>query len=240
MHSTLKLCAVFAHPDDESFSAGGTLARYAAAGVHVTIVTATSGEGGEENGAPGQPAALAVRREGELHAAAEALGIHDIRLLRFPDGGLTDRITDLTAAIAVLLDEIRPQVALTEDVQGITGHPDHIAVTRAVLQAFDNLEGAGPLKLYEHVLPRSMAPSWLHSTPDDYITTTLDVEQWRGQQLAGLRAHRSQVSDETLERFAGFPAPLLDHYVCVRSRVPILIPEDDLFAGVPGYARSPE
>jgi hypothetical protein len=49
-----------------------------------------------------------------------------------------------------------------------------------------------------------------------------------------MHAHRSQVRDETLTRFAAFPAPLRDHYVCVASRVPILIPEDDLFAGVSG------
>jgi hypothetical protein len=63
------------------------------------------------------------------------------------------------------------------------------------------------------------------------------VEQWREQQVAALRAHRSQVDDAMLERFAGFPSPMLAHFICVRSRVPILIPEHDLFAGVPGRQR---
>lgn len=228
-----KLCAVFAHPDDESFSSGGTLARYADQGVELTLITVTSGEAGEVGSAPVDKKALAAWREEELRQAAAVLGIQHVRLLGLPDGGLTDRNDDLLVALREALQEIRPQVVLTEDVQGITGHPDHIAVTQTLLRAVDDLGGSGPLKLYEHVLPQSIAPPGLHATPDDYITTTLDVEPWRERMLAALQAHRSQVSGETLERFRGFPAPWRDHYVCVRTHVPILIPEADLFAGVP-------
>ncbi|MGI8825233.1 MAG: PIG-L deacetylase family protein [Chloroflexota bacterium] len=228
----MRLCAIFAHPDDESFSSGGTLARYSAAGIQVTLVTATSGEAGEVVSGAVQEEDLAAWRERELLEAVAALGIHELRLLRLPDGNLPSRSTYLYGSITSVLRNTQPQVVLTEDLQGITGHPDHIAVTKAVLRAFDDLGDSGPLKLYEHVLPQSTAPEGLHGTPDDYITTTLDVEAWREQMLAALRAHRSQVGDEILERFAGFPAPLLDHYVCVRTRVPILIPETDLFDGV--------
>jgi N-acetylglucosamine malate deacetylase 2 len=228
-----KLCAVFAHPDDESFSAGGTLARYVDEGVEVTLVTATSGEAGEVGSAPVEWTDLAAWRERELRHAAAVLGIHHIRLLRLPDGGLPDHSDDLYAAIVAAVREIRPDLIITEDVQGITAHPDHIAVTKAVVRAVDDLGASGPLKLYEHVLPLSTAPAGLRATPDDCITTTLDVERWRERMIAALRAHRSQVGEETLERFRSFPAPLLDHYVCVRTRVPILIPEDDLFAAVP-------
>jgi LmbE family N-acetylglucosaminyl deacetylase len=230
----LTLCAIFAHPDDESFSAGGTLARYADAGVQTTLVTASSGEAGEIGSAPVEKSGLAAWREGELRAAAAVLGVRDLRLLRLPDGRLADRPAELEASIAAVLREIRPQVVLTEDVQGITGHPDHVAVTGAVLRAFDTLGESGPLKLYEHVLPEPNAPQGLYGTPVDHITTTLDVDRWRDRQLAALREHRSQVGEDLLERFAGFPGPWLDHYVCVRTRVPILIPESDLFVGVPG------
>jgi LmbE family N-acetylglucosaminyl deacetylase len=229
---TTKLCAIFAHPDDESFSVGGTLARYASEGVEITLVTATSGEAGETKSTPSAPGDLATWREGELRQAASVLGVQDVRLLRLPDGGLRDSADELDAAIAEALRDIRPQVVITEDVQGITGHPDHIAVTSAVLRAFDALRDSGPLKLYEHVLPQSLARPGLHGTPDDYITTAVNVELWRAQQIAALRAHGSQVGDTILERFAGYPAPLLDHYVCVRTRVPILIPEDDLLSGL--------
>jgi N-acetylglucosamine malate deacetylase 2 len=228
----MKLCAFFAHPDDESFSSGGTLARYADEGVEITLITATSGEAGEIGSVPVEWKDLAAWREGELRYAAAVLGVHHVRPLRLPDGGLPDRSDDLYAAIVEVLREVRPQVVITEDVQGITAHPDHMAVTKAVVRAVDDLGEGAPLKLYEHVLPLSKTPAGLRATPDDYITTTLDVERWRERIIAALRAHRSQVGEEILERFRNFPAPLLDHYVCVRTRVPILIPETDLFSGV--------
>lgn len=227
------LCAVFAHPDDETFSAAGTLARYAAQGMEVCLVTATSGEAGQI------PADLEVSREEfgawrerELRAAAEILGVRQLRLLRLPDGGLESRPNELEAAIRAALRELRPQVVLTENIQGITGHPDHIAVTRAVIRAFDALPDAGVLKLYEHALPLAVASGGRVGTPEDFITTRVNVEPWRERTMAAFRAHRSQVDAATLERFGRMPAPWINHFVCVRSRVPILIPEDDLFQGI--------
>lgn len=227
-----RLCAVFAHPDDESFGPAGTLARYADEGVEITLVTATSGEAGEVRNASAADGDLAALRERELHEAMNVLGVRHIRLLHLPDGGLSERMDTLYEAVVAALREIRPQVVITEDIQGITGHPDHLAVTQTVVRAFDDLKDGGPLKLYEHVLPRSAARAGLFSTPDDYITTRLNVEPWRSRIIAALAAHRSQVSEEFLEARKAGPGPWINHYVCVRSRVPILIPEDDLFAGV--------
>jgi LmbE family N-acetylglucosaminyl deacetylase len=229
------LCAVFAHPDDETFSAAGTLARYAAEGVEICLVTATSGEAGQI------PADLEISRdqfgawrERELRAAAEILGVRHLRLLHLPDGGLESRSDDLEAAIRAALQELRPQVILTENIQGITGHPDHIAVTRATVRAFDSLPHAGLMKLYEHALPLAVSTSGRIGTPEDFITTRVNVEAWRDRIMAAFRAHRSQVPAATVERFAGIPAPWINHFVCVRSHVPILIPEDDLFQGIAG------
>jgi N-acetylglucosamine malate deacetylase 2 len=236
-----KLCAIFAHPDDESFSSGGTLARYADDGVEVTLVTATSGEAGDIGSAAVEPKDLGDWRERELHEAAAALGINHVRLLRLPDGHLSDLGDELRAAIVEALRDIQPEVVITEDTQGITAHHDHMAVTKAVVRAIDDLGERGPLKLYEHVLPLSKMPAGvsLRATPDDYITTFLDVEQWRERMMAALRSHRSQVGEEMLARFQSFPAPLLDHYICIRARVPILIPEFDLFAGVSTAVETP-
>jgi LmbE family N-acetylglucosaminyl deacetylase len=229
-----RLCAFFAHPDDESFSSGGVMARYADEGVTVTLVTATSGEAGEI--APGLDVAreeLAGWREAELRQAAEILGVADLRLLRLPDGDLPNHAVELKAAFISVLRELRPQVVLTEDLQGITGHPDHIAVTNALRDAFDEVTD-GPLKLYEHVVPQAFFAGrpGLHGTPEDYITTTVDVTACRGRLADALRSHRSQVSEEMLRRRTELSGPWLDHYVCVRSRVPILIPEHDLFSGI--------
>jgi len=227
-----ELCAVFAHPDDESFSIGGTLAKYADAGVQTTLITATRGEAGEVAGREMAPDELAELRERELRTAADVLGVHHLRLLGLPDGQLANSFDDLCASIKRALAEIRPHVLITEDARGITGHPDHISVTHAVIRVFDDLGEAAPLKLYEHVVPASIMPQGLSGTPDDYITTTVDVDAWGEQIMGALRAHRSQVGEDMLTRFKSFH-PRRDHFICIRSRVPIVIPERDLFAGVP-------
>src|SRR5215207_3637612 len=100
------LLAVFAHPDDESFLCGGTLARYAAAGVRVVLACATRGEAGEiSDPALASAENLAAVRQDELHAAAAILGVLDVRLLDYEDGTLgtlpfPDSVQQLEALIA--------------------------------------------------------------------------------------------------------------------------------------------
>jgi LmbE family N-acetylglucosaminyl deacetylase len=210
------------------------MAKYADVGVQVTLVTATSGEAGQiAAGLPVEKDELGEWRERELRQATDILGVTDLRLLRLPDGKLEQHTDELFARYVSLLEELRPQVVITEDVQGITGHPDHIAVTRAVVKAFDAVPD-GPLKLYEHVVPEIVFAGrpGMHGTPDDYITAIVDVTAWRDRLGDALRSHKSQVSDEMLARRLERQGPWLDHYVCVRSRVPILIPEGDLFSGI--------
>jgi len=227
---TPKLVAIFAHPDDESFSAGGTLARYVDYGVDVTLVTATRGEAGEIRQGIPPPEDVGQLREAELRTALSLLGVEHLRLLGLPDGKLDTCEHQLQSELYELLGELKPQVVITEDVRGITGHPDHIEVTKAVVKTFDRV--AEVMKLYEHVVPGGGPTGHLLGTPEDHITTWIDVEPWRERMLEGLQAHRSQVPPDTVRRFHDLPKPLTDHYVCVRTRVPILIPERDLFAGI--------
>jgi len=223
-----------AHPDDETFSVGATLARYADQGVELSLITASRGEAGELGSAPVEKKNLAAWRERELREATDILGVKHLHLLRLPDGHLEGYGDQLRTRIAEILRREQPQVVITEDVQGVTGHPDHMAVTRAAVDAFDVARDAGVLKLYEQVIPLSRVPgrSDITGAPDDYVTTTLELEPWRERHLAALAAHRSQVPDELLRMFRGFPAPWRHFFICVRTRVPILIPENDLFAGV--------
>jgi LmbE family N-acetylglucosaminyl deacetylase len=136
--SPLKLLAVVAHPDDESLALGGILARYAAEGVETSLVTATRGQRGwfgppDEN--PGLDA-LGRIREGELREAAKVLGISDLVLLDYVDGDVADADEAvLLRQIAAEIRRIRPDVVVTFDHNGIYGHPDHIAVTRAATAA---------------------------------------------------------------------------------------------------------
>lgn len=135
--SAPRLLAVLAHPDDESLGFGGTLAKYAAEGVEVFVLTATRGDAGRYRGhAPGQPehpgaATLAEIREAELRAAAAVLGVRQLALLDYRDQHL-DRAApgEVIAAIAGHIRRLRPDVVLTFGPDGAYGHPDHVAISQ--------------------------------------------------------------------------------------------------------------
>jgi LmbE family N-acetylglucosaminyl deacetylase len=133
MSRTLRLLAVLAHPDDESLGFGGTLAKYAAEGVEVSLVTATRGERGRfgAQGRGADPVEVGHVREAELRAAAEALGIREVTLLGYPDSCL-DHVEPATAirAVAGHIRRIRPDVVVTFGPEGAYGHPDHIAISQ--------------------------------------------------------------------------------------------------------------
>ncbi|CQR62073.1 N-acetyl-1-D-myo-inositol-2-amino-2-deoxy-alpha-D-glucopyranoside deacetylase [Streptomyces leeuwenhoekii] len=174
-----RLLLVHAHPDDESINNGATMAKYAAEGAQVTLVTCTLGERGEVI-PPGlrhlAGAALGQHRMRELTEAMRALGVDDVRLLggpgRFADSGmmgLPDNDdpacfwqADVDTAAALLVEvirEVRPQVLVTYDPDGGYGHPDHIQAHRVAMRAADLAAEAGcPLaKVYWNRVPRSIA-----------------------------------------------------------------------------------
>jgi LmbE family N-acetylglucosaminyl deacetylase len=142
--------AMLAHPDDESLGLGGTLAKYAAEGVEVSLVTATRGEGGRFRGhrePPEHPGAVALAaiREAELRAAAAALGVADLTLLDYRDGEL-DRANpgELVMLLVGHLRRVRPHVAVTFGPDGAYGHPDHVAISQLATAAVVAAAAPGP------------------------------------------------------------------------------------------------
>ena len=152
-----RLLLVHAHPDDESINNGATMAKYAAEGAHVTLVTCTLGEEGEvippglAHLAPDREDTLGPYRTGELAAAMKELGVTDHRFLggpgRFRDSGMMGVeqnhragafwAADLDEAAAHLVEvirEVRPQVLVTYDPDGGYGHPDHIQAHRVAMR----------------------------------------------------------------------------------------------------------
>lgn len=129
--TTLKLMAVFAHPDDESLGLGATLAKYAAEGVETYLVCATRGQRGwfgPEETNPGLEA-LGRIREKELQAAADVLGLREVTLLNYMDGDLGQAPhAEAVAHIVSHLRRVKPQVVVTFGPDGAYGHPDHIAI----------------------------------------------------------------------------------------------------------------
>jgi LmbE family N-acetylglucosaminyl deacetylase len=178
--SDRRLLAVLAHPDDESFGLGGTLAKYASEDVGVYLLTATRGDGGRFCGHrrgdaqhPG-PAALATIREAELRAAAAVLGIRGLSLLDYQDQHL-DRADpqDAIGRIAAEVRRVRPQVVITFGPDGGYGHPDHIAIsqftTAATVAAGDtSFVPASAERLPPHRVSKLYYLAWPRSAFDAY------------------------------------------------------------------------
>ncbi|HVT65745.1 MAG TPA: N-acetyl-1-D-myo-inositol-2-amino-2-deoxy-alpha-D-glucopyranoside deacetylase [Mycobacteriales bacterium] len=181
--SARRMLLVHAHPDDETIATGATMAKYAAEGAGVTLVTCTLGEEGEilvpelAHLASDKDGGLGEHRIGELNAAMAALGVTDHRWLggpgRWRDSGMMGTPTndspacfwqaDLDAAIGELVKvirEVRPQVVIGYDDNGGYGHPDHIQAHRVTVGAF---EAAGDPSRYPEA-GEAWTPSKLYET----------------------------------------------------------------------------
>jgi LmbE family N-acetylglucosaminyl deacetylase len=174
------LLAVLAHPDDESFGMGGTLAMYARRGVKVHLVCATRGEVGDVSPEYLQGfKSVAELREHELRCAAGKLGLAGVHFLDYRDSGMPGTadnqhpqalaqapVEEVAGKIVGIIRQLRPQVVVTFDPIGGYRHPDHIAIHQATLQAFhtagkaESYPGQGeayqPSKLYYHTISRRM------------------------------------------------------------------------------------
>ncbi|MFE9019828.1 N-acetyl-1-D-myo-inositol-2-amino-2-deoxy-alpha-D-glucopyranoside deacetylase [Streptomyces sp. NPDC007808] len=178
-HPARRLLLVHAHPDDESINNGATMAKYAAEGAQVTLVTCTLGEHGEV--IPPElrhltGAELGEHRLGELTAAMRELGVEDFRLLggrgRYEDSGMMGiadnddpaclwqaDVDEAARALVEVILEVRPQVLVTYDPDGGYGHPDHIQAHRIAMRAAELADDAGwriP-KIYWNRVPRTVA-----------------------------------------------------------------------------------
>lgn len=133
MAETLKLLAIFPHPDDESLGMGPTLAKYSAEGIGTYLICATRGErgwNGPEEQDPGLEALGAIR-EKELRCAAENLGLREVLILHYIDGDLDQADPqEIIPNIVNHIRRIRPQVVVTFAYEGNYGHPDHIALSQ--------------------------------------------------------------------------------------------------------------
>lgn len=261
-----RILALFAHPDDE-LSVGGALARYADEGAAVTLVCATRGEAATIYSPPeygATPENLAQVRTRELECCCAALGVQQVRWLDWPDGGIAGLDRDAaTAQVAGLLREVQPQIVFTHPDHGGYPHPDHIAVHDIVLAAWhaaadpEYRPELGPAwaaaKLYARVFPQSFFdnnPAFaefrvqlngqqlaFNGTPDDEISTALEVGPWVERRMAGWDCHLSQhnpqgmwsgVSDEERRAFVS-----REHLQLIAHRLPAIPQQEtDLWAGV--------
>ncbi|MCL6602855.1 MAG: PIG-L family deacetylase [Paenibacillus sp.] len=186
-----KLLAVFAHPDDETFICGGTLAKYAGLGVDITLVSATRGEMGRRMGnlPYHNRESIPAIREMELRRACDTLGIRRLIFLDIRDKTVEfiDE-TRLTDSIADLIDEVDPDVILTFH-EKLGGHPDHCAIGKVTTAA---CERSGHKESLYFITYGDMMeqPERYGYTPKDIVK--IDVKDHLGAKLTAFRDHRSQ------------------------------------------------
>ena len=175
------LLAVHAHPDDETITTGGTLARYAAQGVRTVVVTCSSGDLGEVSSPdllqPGDN--VGTLRQRELEAACGVLGVGRLVMLGYGDSGMAgeasnDRpeafcrapMAEAAQRIVDVLAEERPDVMLVYDATGGYGHPDHVRAHAVAVAAFEMAPPeVRPDRLYFVRFPRTWAHQFVARAP---------------------------------------------------------------------------
>ena len=287
MVTELRLMAVHAHPDDESSKGAATMAKYAAEGHRVLVVSLTGGERGDIlNPAMDLPEVQGriheIRRD-EMARAAEILGVEHA-WLGYIDSGLPEGdplpplpedafalvpLEEPVGKLVKLIREFKPHVMTTYDENGGYPHPDHIRCHEVSVAAY---EAAGDYRLYPdagtpwnisklyynhgflrqrmQVLQDEFAKhdqegpfaKWLEKwDPDDdllskRVTTRIECAKYFEQRDEALLAHATQIDPKSFF----FTTPMewqqrlwpTEEYELARSRVPVTLPEDDLFAGV--------
>jgi N-acetylglucosamine malate deacetylase 2 len=246
-----KILAVFAHPDDEAFGPGGTLAKYAHEGVEIQLLMVTRGEAGQIDeelkvkitNIHKNEFKLCEVREKEVLNSAKVLKINSVDFLNYRDGELRNNIYhELAGKIINKINEFKPQIVLTNERRGISGHLDHIAVSMITTYSF--LKTSIPQKLYYNCISKKMTDLMQKQSfeyfvyfPEGYseeeITTRIDYTKYWEKKVRAMNQHLSQIKDvkTILSRYKELPK--VDNFILqYHRRVKTHLPETDLFSGI--------
>ena len=207
----MKVIFIFAHPDDETFSSGGTIAKLTKEGIEVKLITATRGE----KGLVGDPPVckkedLGRVREAELHCAAKILGISQIYFLDYIDGALSKiSLLKISRKIQRILKKEKPNIVVTFNEEGGSRHPDHIRISRSATLAFSEYLKTvkKQVRLYYTANPRSLIKKFeklglgyaafgrIQGTPDSEITTIINISDTVRKKIEAGKCHKTQSKD---------------------------------------------
>ncbi len=256
------IAAIFAHPDDEVFSIGGTIARYSASGVRCDLYCATDGDAGRSSGvAVRSREELAARRRAELNECARMLGFSSVRFGGHPDGALASVDQDaIIGEIVGVIRSLRPAVVITFGPEGApNSHRDHRAISRAATAAFfaariatlypeqlrdGGLDTHAPDRLFYTAWPDPPAGAELtaRSLP---ITASVDVRAQLALKRESFLVHETQ--REHLHRFESLAMTDRESFHLAAGHPQPAPMIDDLFAGLrlspdpqPGSRRLPD
>ncbi len=202
---------VFAHPDDETFYCSGTIIRLVRLGAKAQLIMATKGEAGSLGNPPlATKQALGKIRERELKKAAKIAGISKIYFLGFKDGTLQKvPLNKLSSKILSIITKEKPDLVFTFEKNGITLHPDHIAISKATTESFKRYMKTTKrhVRLYHACLPQSHWAKYLAAgykydffgkmtgTPDHEITTFVNITDVYARKVKAVNCHETQKED---------------------------------------------
>lgn len=182
---------ILAHPDDESFAIGGTLAKLSTSGAKVVLLCATRGEAGIPEKSRTE---TGIIREIELRQAAKHLGI-EVFFLDFQDGELskTDPLL-LIEHIGGWIDLIQPSIIITFGPDGITLHPDHMMISTIVTEIYDRYFQKGVL-LYLYPSESTQLFCGAHALQEDNNKELLsiDISEYKTVKISAIQSHKSQI-----------------------------------------------
>ena len=243
---TRRIAVVFAHPDDETFCTGGTIAKYSSAGIGTDLFCATNGDAGKSSGVPvSSREELARIRQNELRSAANVLGIESIRFGGYTDGTLHElEPTKLIGDVVGFLRKTKPTIVIGFGPEGApTGHRDHRAMSRVVMSAFflSGLKTAYPeqlgAELQPHAAQRLYFHAWKYPHKDPRLklesvpaTVTIDNRPWLDRKLAAFKEHKTQ--QYAYELFVNDVLLDYEYYALAAGAPQANAMDDDLFSGL--------
>lgn len=213
------IVCVFAHPDDEAFGPGGTIAKLSKTN-NVYLLCATKGDAGQNS--TNSKDKLSDIRSKELLNSAKVLGIKKVFFLGFKDGTLNNNnYHELASEIKKHLLKLRPSIVLTFEPQGVTGHIDHITVSMSTMFAVQKLKFVKSVMQFCRPKDKINIQDYFIYLPEGYekseIDVTVDVKDVWDIKLKAMNEHKSQ--DKDIKRFLKRQAnsPREEYFLVVKN-----------------------
>ncbi|HZS48433.1 MAG TPA: PIG-L family deacetylase [Blastocatellia bacterium] len=198
-----RLLAIFAHPDDEAFAVGGTIAKYTQQGVRVELICATSGEAGRTEGLASSPEELGKIRRDECRESCRILGISDVHFLGYRDKELNQADpNEVKGKIVPIIRSFKPDVIVTFGPEGGGNeHPDHKAISALAWESFKALSDPNifpdsePHQVAKFYYVTAKVTPWREMTASFLpITATIDIARFVETKLKAFSVQNSQQS----------------------------------------------
>ena len=193
------IVGIFAHPDDETFGPGGTIAKMAKEN-KVYIICATNGDG--KIGNRKKEIALGELRKKELMESAKILGVKDVFFLGYQDGSLSHNIYHEAAEkVLKLLKSLKPDTLITFEPRGVSGHIDHIVISMVTSFVFPEVKSAKKLMKYclatdrRNLLEKGYFIHFPFGYTEEEIDEVVDISDVWEKKVKAMHAHKTQMHD---------------------------------------------